>query len=852
MIEKVYEDRFGTVHYTGLAKDLEILKADSKYLYDKTNGSKFYNIENLSNSLIWDEENKKWLNYNGGRDNNDIPQEVINKISNIENDINILKNDATSIQKDVNNLNSQIAEVATTGTTMEAVQTKVQEMAEAGQIQAYTIADKSIDGSAKIADETVTLDKLNPDIFGVSYTVNNTGAWASFPISVVDNFDISNGLVFSFLCDTELKSPVKISIGYGTSYSSDNIDFTKSIDEETGLYKYVCECTTLKATVKTISIIVNGTVGSLSISGTYSNIELYSNNIKVGIKVLERDYVTINRETNFKVASKKYVKEEIGNFNLKDETVGINNLTDEAKLLLIGGEEKEIEITSSLTNFSTYYEKPLILSEKLPPCIIKNIFQEKCKVIIFDSLGTNAEIQKIEFFENASNINFVLEKGGYLGVVPLKADGTINKFNVGKRNDDKIATAFHTFDYNTYSSAEIGEKIITVSAGAKYTNLKVIIEPLVILSMQNNIEENKNLINKVKKDLSNRIISKNNPIRNTAPYSQYKDITLQNGEKFEQNLYQVFDEWKYKVIFSVNTINSKFKIYSIDGEWENGYIILDFASNKLDIYSNLPSNPNILISSNEIPFTLEMNKKYVLQITRDGLIMTISITDKISGEIFTCIGGKRLHGGIGVTFSSEENDSAIIIDKLEWRLPLFNSAKALFVGDSITEGLSMGTNDINKRWASLLRNNYFEGNAIVCGRGFGTSANVLDILEKIMKYGYNFDYIFVMIGGNETKEESINGWKTNMVNIYNKILGYGSMPIIICPPCKKVGQEYIIQMKNFVLENEWDTIRMDLATSIDGLGIEQDSTLSTDGTHFNEIGNEKMYERAIEDLNIIL
>ena len=64
MIEKVYEDRFGTVHYTGLAKDLDIIKSDEKYLSSKTNGSKFYNIEDLSNSLIWDNENKQWLNYN--------------------------------------------------------------------------------------------------------------------------------------------------------------------------------------------------------------------------------------------------------------------------------------------------------------------------------------------------------------------------------------------------------------------------------------------------------------------------------------------------------------------------------------------------------------------------------------------------------------------------------------------------------------------------------------------------------------------------------------------------------------------------------------------------------------------
>ena len=65
MIEKVYEDRFGTVHYTGLAKDLDIIKTDERYLYNKATGSKFINIENPSNSLVWDNEDKIWTTYDG-------------------------------------------------------------------------------------------------------------------------------------------------------------------------------------------------------------------------------------------------------------------------------------------------------------------------------------------------------------------------------------------------------------------------------------------------------------------------------------------------------------------------------------------------------------------------------------------------------------------------------------------------------------------------------------------------------------------------------------------------------------------------------------------------------------------
>lgn len=94
MIEKVYEDRFGTVHYTGLTKDLEIIKSDEKYLSSKTNGSKFYNIEDLSNSLIWNNENKQWLNYNARGNNNVYTDNNIYTDEEVNNAIdNILNND---------------------------------------------------------------------------------------------------------------------------------------------------------------------------------------------------------------------------------------------------------------------------------------------------------------------------------------------------------------------------------------------------------------------------------------------------------------------------------------------------------------------------------------------------------------------------------------------------------------------------------------------------------------------------------------------------------------------------------------------------------------------------------------
>lgn len=71
MIEKIYENKFGVIHYVGLKKDLEIIKTNENYLFSKANGSKFYNIEDLSDSLVWNEEDRQWIEYDARGINTD-------------------------------------------------------------------------------------------------------------------------------------------------------------------------------------------------------------------------------------------------------------------------------------------------------------------------------------------------------------------------------------------------------------------------------------------------------------------------------------------------------------------------------------------------------------------------------------------------------------------------------------------------------------------------------------------------------------------------------------------------------------------------------------------------------------
>ena len=92
MIEKIYENKYGVVIFTGLEKDLDIIKTDERYLYNKATGSKFINIENPSNSLIWDNEDKIWITYDGSASSGSgtsiqyaTTEEVTGAVSNILN-----------------------------------------------------------------------------------------------------------------------------------------------------------------------------------------------------------------------------------------------------------------------------------------------------------------------------------------------------------------------------------------------------------------------------------------------------------------------------------------------------------------------------------------------------------------------------------------------------------------------------------------------------------------------------------------------------------------------------------------------------------------------------------------------
>lgn len=785
------------------------------------------------------------------------------------------------IESELNQTNTQLDTIANKGTTVEVLERVTKEEIERqiqdGTLANLTIADGSItqdklspDLELGVKDNSVTLRKLNADIFGIKYNVNLTGPWIGFGFRI-DNpntIDFSKGLNFEITTDRKFSS-FRFEVNYETgAFVNDN--FNASFEQlEDGKYRYYGSFSSFKTTPKVIGIKTDSP-NNETLTGVYEEPKLIVDGKSKRITIIERSGINIIKEENGVVASKNYVKQELNNYTIKDESVGINNLTNEAKMSLMGEGNEEMQITYPFTSFQNFTKRFLVVQQKLQPCIIKNIADFKCKVLILNSIGLNAEILQIHDLDTGKDTNITVANGGYIAIMKVNSNGEIDNIPYGNRNDDKPRTDLHYIE--DYSNLIVGGTVNTVKMSSYYTNLNVKIEPLTIPSLKQDVIDVKKEItsNKIEAFTQlNRVISQVPSENLQTVYKQ--DFTsindtwafvnctnLSNGgikltdySKVYYSIYQAFDEWKLRAKIKIKDVNSIFGFTSVDGEWESGSILYDGTDNVIKWSDKEITSTSIpaSTSTDNSDLTLELDNTYLVELQRSGLFMKFSIYDiKNAKKISFEKTHKRFHGSLAFVTTNGDVD----LLELELKVALYSSCKNMFVGDSITEGLGMGTTDISKRWASLLRDNYFKGNAICCGRGWGNSANALEIVTNAYAYGYKFNYVAVMIGTNERSESGFEAWKTNIVKIYNTIKENGSTPIIITPPLGKDGITYIQQMRDFIQEKGWDTIRMDLATSVNNDGNTFNSSLSTDGTHFNENGNQAMYERALFDLEMIM
>lgn len=282
--------------------------------------------------------------------------------------------------------------------------------------------------------------------------------------------------------------------------------------------------------------------------------------------------------------------------------------------------------------------------------------------------------------------------------------------------------------------------------------------------------------------------------------------------------------------------------------FDSGYIRL------YDHYTGYFKIPTIVRA--QTPFTIETGKKYKIKGQKHGWIYTFTITDTTNSKNTAL-----------VTYTNDGKDSndqycgkgwglpgvccvsgSIKVHSFTYNLLCNPNPKAIIFGDSITEGTNLGggTGTYDK-WSSQVRDKYYNGNCLICGRGWSTTNDMMLRMKAIYELGIKpQENVIVLIGANDVRgsDEWLEGWKTDMKE---KVVPYikdtfGVDPVICCLTlCQTDTGDRVKKANAWILQQNWKSPRFDKATSANEDGTTYSSQYSTDGLHPNKLGSDRMF-----------
>lgn len=255
-------------------------------------------------------------------------------------------------------------------------------------------------------------------------------------------------------------------------------------------------------------------------------------------------------------------------------------------------------------------------------------------------------------------------------------------------------------------------------------------------------------------------------------------------------------------------------------------------------------------------FTIETGKKYKIKGQKHGWIYTFTITDTTNSKNTALVtytnDGKNSNdqycgkgwGLPGVCCVSGN----IKVHSFTYNLLCNPNPKAIIFGDSITEGTNLGggTGTYDK-WSSQVRDKYYNGNCLICGRGWSTTNDMMLRMKAIHELGIKpQENVIVLIGANDVRgsDEWLEGWKTDMKE---KVVPYikdtfGVDPVICCLTlCQTDTGDRVKKANAWILQQNWKSPRFDKATSANEDGTTYSSQYSTDGLHPNKLGSDRMF-----------
>lgn len=429
MIEKIYEDSFGTVIFIGTEKDVKRITTDKKYLGTKANGSKFFNIENNKNSLIWNEENGVWILYNfetkSGEGLTEEQQGILNSIPEIKSDI-------SSVKEDVVNLSSQIY-------TKDEVDTKFADITDIEGQVSTVVTDYLTKNpvSAEVTKDSVNLDSINKDDLFSKSVIITENISSPYKMIKLTTPITEQGKVIKVIGDITTKS--KLDFQLELYNGSGTIGGKSSIIKSDAQTRTSFEVTLTTNNVEVVYISFNKVYSDQSNIGTIENIKVYVDEAIVGYSIEQptSGAVTIKDDSNDYFASNSTLKKEIEKVEEQFKSISLDAVKNNVY-------PKTFTFVGEMDSLSFKLDNPLITNAVIRiKCSILNPNKLKANLRFKSSStdSTNKQSDRISINTNSTRVDVD---------VSFNHVGTANYINLKKEYTSELITTLKICDLEIY------------------------------------------------------------------------------------------------------------------------------------------------------------------------------------------------------------------------------------------------------------------------------------------------------------------------------------------------------------------------------------------------------------------
>ena len=334
---------------------------------------------------------------------------------------------------------------------------------------------------------------------------------------------------------------------------------------------------------------------------------------------------------------------------------------------------------------------------------------------------------------------------------------------------------------------------------------------------------------------------------------------------YNKNTKMVYVQAQTRFVYSGNMVF---------GLYVNGcFGCINTSAKTLTLYSGYDGSstmPTTVVGSESITDDFVSGDEYTITMDcKNPKHMTTTFRNLTTGNeviITSTFNPSRLSKDCGVMIFS----GTTTVKQLLFRVPLYNHAKCLFVGDSTT--WNSGVTDFEQdSWAYIVMDDYFYNDGVISARGGDNIPGGIDSVTAMFNQGWTFDFIIMALGTNvswplavnHSYAEQIAAQRTQFANFNTLCSQHGGILLWCAPPSNPnddlsesleeaeadtstLGNPSRTILRKLIIDVFGDhCIRFDLATMTNGA---YDSQYFLDGLHPNDLGNHRESEFAMAQL----